>query len=66
MRLHPEAAEARERWVMERAQAVLQGRGQEVAVGLRRTATRKPLSQSEREPVDKAADYLENHQQRLR
>jgi hypothetical protein len=64
--LHPEAAEARERWVMERAKAVLQGRAQDVAVGLRRAATRKPLSQSERKPVDKTADYLENNQQRLR
>jgi hypothetical protein len=64
--LHPEAAEARERWVMERAKAVLQGRAQDVAVGLRRAATRKPLSQSERKPVDKAADYIENNQQRLR
>ena len=64
--LHPEAAAARERWVMERAQAVLQGRAQEVALALRRAATRKPLSQSERKPVDKAADYLENNQQRLR
>ena len=64
--LHPEGAEARERWVMERAKAVLQGRAHEVAVGLRRAATRKPLSQSERKPVDKAADYLENNQPRLR
>jgi hypothetical protein len=64
--LHPEAAEARERGVMERAKAVLQGRAQEVALALRRAATRKPLSQSERKPVDKAADYLENNQQRLR
>lgn len=51
---------------MERAKAVLKGRAQEVAVGLRRAATRKQLSQSERKPVDKAADYIENNQQRLR
>ena len=63
--LHPEAAEEREAWVMDRAQAVLEGRAQEVAVGLRRAATRKRLSQSEREPVDKAADYLANNQARL-
>jgi hypothetical protein len=34
-------------------------------VGLRRAATRKQLSQDEREPVDKAADYLANNQARL-
>ncbi len=34
-------------------------------MGLRRAATRKQLGQGEREPVDKAADYIENNQQRL-
>ena len=64
--LHPEDAEAREGWVKGRAGAVLQGRAQEVAIGLRRAATRKQLSQGQRKPVDKAADYLESNQQRLR
>jgi hypothetical protein len=63
--LHPEAAEEREAWVMDRAKAVLEGRARDVAVGLRRAATRKQLSQDEREPVDKAADYLANNQERL-
>jgi hypothetical protein len=63
--LHPEHAEERESWVMERASAVLQGRAQDVAVGLRRAATRKQLSQSERKPVDKAADYIDNNRERL-
>ena len=63
--LHPDAAEEREAWVMDRAHAVLQGRAQDVAVGLRRAATRKQLSQGEREPVDKAADYIDNNQARL-
>ena len=44
---------------------MLQGRARDVAVGLRRAATRKQLGQGEREPVGKAADYLENNQQRL-
>jgi hypothetical protein len=35
-------------------------------VGRRRAATRKPLSQSERKPVDQAADSIENHPQQLR
>lgn len=64
--LHPERAEERERWVMDRAMAVLEGRAQDVAVGLRRAATRKQLAQSERTAVDKAADYIDHNQQRLR
>jgi hypothetical protein len=63
--LHPEDAEEREGWVLERASAVLQGRARDVAVGLRRAATRKELSQNERKPVDKAADYIDNNQERL-
>jgi hypothetical protein len=63
--LHPQAAEERESWVMDRASAVLHGRAQDVAVGLRRAATRKQLSQSERKPADKAADYIDNNRERL-
>jgi hypothetical protein len=63
--LHPEAAEEREGWVMDRATAVLEGRAQDVAGGLRRAATRKQLSQGERTPVDKAADYIDNNHKRL-
>jgi len=63
--LHPGAAEERESWVMDRATAVLEGRAQDVAVGLRRAATRKQLSQNARKPVDKAADYIDNNQERL-
>jgi hypothetical protein len=63
--LHPEDAEEREGWVLERASAVLQGRARDVAVGLRRAATRKELSQNERKPVDKAADYIDINQERL-
>ena len=63
--LYPEAAEQREGWVMDRARAVLQGRALDVAVGLRRAATRKQLSQRQREPIDKAADYIDNNRERL-
>ncbi len=63
--LHPEDPEARESWVQDRAAAVLAGRAPDVAVGLRRAATRKQLSQNERKPVDKAADYIENNRERL-
>jgi hypothetical protein len=64
--LHSEDPEARERWVEGRAAAVLAGRASEVAVGLRRAATRKQLSQNERKPVDCTANYIENNQYRLR
>jgi hypothetical protein len=64
--LHPADAEERESWVMDRATAVLEGRARDVAVGLRRAATRKQLSQSARKPVDKAADYIDNNHERLR
>jgi hypothetical protein len=63
--LHPEVAKEREDWVMARAKAVLPGQARDVAVGLRRAATRKQLGQSERKPVDKAADYIGNNQERL-
>jgi len=36
-----------------------------VAIGLRRAATRAQLRRHQRRPVDKAADYIENNQQRL-
>jgi hypothetical protein len=63
--LHPDAADERESWVMDRATAILEGRAQDVAVGLRRAATRKQLSQNARKPADKAADYIDNNQERL-
>jgi hypothetical protein len=63
--LYPENAEERESWVLDRASAVLHGRARDVAVGLRRAATRQQLSQNARKPVDKAADYIDNNQERL-
>ncbi len=64
--LHPQDPQAREVWVQDRANAILAGRALDVAVGLRRAATRKQLSQNERKPVDKAANYIENSHERLR
>lgn len=64
--LHPDAPEAREAWVEDRAKALLEGNARDVAIGLRRAATRVQLSANERKPVDKAANYLEKSQQRLR
>jgi hypothetical protein len=64
--LHPDQPAERERWVGERAKAVLEGQAREVAIGLRRAATRAQLRPKKREPVDKAADYIEKNQPRLR
>jgi hypothetical protein len=64
--LHPDRPAERERWVGERAKAVLKGQAREVAIGLRRAATRAQLRPKKREPVDKAADYIEKNQPRLR
>lgn len=63
--LHPDHPEERERWVLERAEAVLEGRAHDVAIGLRRAATRAQLRGSRRKPVDKAANYIDNNQARL-
>lgn len=64
--LHPDQPAERERWVGERAKAVLKGQAREVAIGLRRAATRAQLRPKKREPVDKAAEYIEKNQSRLR
>ena len=63
--LHPDEPAVRERWVGERAKAVLEGRAREVAIGLRRAATRAQLRWHRREAVDKSADYIDHNQQRL-
>ena len=64
--LHPHDSAEREAWVLDRAHALLLGKARDVAIGLRRAATRAQLSQAQRSPVDKAASYFENSQQRLR
>jgi hypothetical protein len=43
----------------------LEGHAREVAIGVRRAATRTRLRWKKRELVEKAADYIENNQQRL-
>lgn len=64
--LHPDDPDAREGWVEERAEALLEGRARDVAIGLRRAATRAQLSVEARKPVDKAANYLEKSRERMR
>jgi hypothetical protein len=55
---HADGTEAAEAWVMGHALALLQGKVSDLAAGMRRSATRKALSQEAREPVDQCADYL--------
>lgn len=55
---HAEGTAEAEAGVLEHALALLQGKGSEVAAGMRRSATRQALSPETRAPVDKCADYL--------
>jgi len=54
-----------EDWVKETALQVLHGGAKNVAVDLRRNATRQQLSKSNRQPVDKCADYLDKYRPML-
>ena len=45
--------------------ALLNGKVSNVAAGMRRSATRRDLSQEARKPVDKCADYLLKNKQRF-
>ena len=47
-----------ERWVTERAFAVLQGHSSDVGAGIRRSATLRKLSPQKRKGADKCSDYL--------
>jgi hypothetical protein len=64
--LHPNDPEKREQWVKERTPPLLNGNAQNVASGRQRAATREGLDQKKREPVDTAADYIQNNKQRLK
>ncbi len=57
---------ARKAWVNERLLKVLEGKGGDVAAGIRRSATRRALEQSIREPVDQCANYLLKYKAHLR
>ena len=56
----------RDYWVQTRLKRVLEGKAVHVAAGMRRSATLRKLSDSEREPVDKCADYLKKYAAYLR
>jgi hypothetical protein len=47
-----------ERWVTERAFAILQGHSSDVAAGIRRSATKRELPADKRTGADACADYL--------
>ncbi len=47
-----------EEWVLERLERMLEGRTSQVVAGMRRMATARGLSKTERRPVDNAAEYL--------
>lgn len=63
--LYPKSADRREKWVCGRSMEILRGNAQNVASGLRRTATLYKLNEEQRVPVDTAADYIENSRSRL-
>ena len=55
---HSEGSKESEQWVAQRLLKSLCGRAAYVAGGIRRSATRLGLSEAQRKPVDKCADYL--------
>lgn len=55
-----------EKWVHERARAVLEGKASNVAAGIRRSATKRGLSDRQRIGADACADYLLNKKDMLR
>jgi len=50
-----------EAWVSKRLLLILEGKSSTVAAGMRRSATLRQLSPSQRQPVDKCAKYLLNN-----
>lgn len=54
----PEGSKESEQWVSERLLKLLHGKASSVAGGIRRSATLRSLSKTQRKPVDKCADYL--------
>lgn len=64
--LHREGDPAAEAWVGERLLAILRGHSSQVAAGIRRSATRRGLSDKTRAPLDKCADYLLKYRDYLR
>jgi hypothetical protein len=62
----PESGPELQKWVRHRILEVLRGKAGLVAGGMRRSATRRELSDKEREPVDTCANYLLTYSPYLR
>jgi hypothetical protein len=58
---HSETSKQSEIWVSKRLRMILEGKSSLVAGGMRRSATKRQLSESERKPVDTCARYLLNN-----
>ncbi len=63
---HPKSGPDLQSWVRHRILEVLRGKAGLVAGGMRRSATRRELSDKEREPVDTCARYLLTYSPYLR
>ena len=63
---HSQSGPELEKWVQHRLLNILHGKAGHMAGGMRRSATRKGLSDKERQPVDKCATYLLNKSPYLR
>jgi hypothetical protein len=63
--LHQQGDVKAEHWVEQHALDILRGKVSEVAAGMRRSATRRGLSQAERQPIDTCANYLLKNRERL-
>lgn len=64
--LHSKDDKRVEKWVHDRAIAVLKGRSSDVAAGIRRSATRRHIQGEKRRTIDKVANYLLNNRDFLR
>jgi hypothetical protein len=64
--LHGKGSPEVEAWVTQRFLQLLKGRAVQVAAGIRRSATKRQLSEQQRGPVDDCADYLLKYQYYLR
>lgn len=64
--LHGKGSHEVEAWVTQRFLQLLKGRAVQVAAGIRRSATKRQLSEQQRGPMDDCADYLLKYQHYLR
>lgn len=63
---HKEGTKEAEAWVLDRLARVLSGKVSQVVAGMRRMATQRGLSKSQRAPVDKASMYMLKRKEMMR